>query len=65
MACISFTDPSVQVLGCVAAFSAKPPAELQERVEQYSHGIMTDWVPQQALLAHPVSTFRPFIVLWH
>ena len=55
-------DPFPQVLSCVAAFSAKPPAELQERVEQYSHGIMTDWVPQQALLAHPVSTSRMVIV---
>ncbi|RPD61324.1 UDP-Glycosyltransferase/glycogen phosphorylase [Lentinus tigrinus ALCF2SS1-6] len=43
------------VLSCVAAFSAKPPAEMQEQIAQYSHGIMTDWVPQQALLAHPAT----------
>lgn len=46
-----------QVMSCAAAFYtiAKPPAEMQEQIARYSHGIMVDWVPQQTLLAHPVS----------
>ncbi|TFK85644.1 glycosyltransferase family 1 protein [Polyporus arcularius HHB13444] len=43
------------VLSCAAAFFMKPPAEMQGQIAQYPHGIMTDWVPQQALLAHPAT----------
>lgn len=28
--------------------------ELQEKVSQYDNAIVADWVPQQALLDHPV-----------
>ena len=41
-------------MSCAAVFSTNPPAEMQEKMAQYGHAIMTDWVPQQALLEHPV-----------
>ncbi|RDX55143.1 UDP-Glycosyltransferase/glycogen phosphorylase [Lentinus brumalis] len=44
------------VMSCVAAWFSKPPVEMQEKIACYSHGIMADWVPQQTLLAHPMSS---------
>ena len=41
-------------MSCGAAWASKPPAEMQEQIARYSHGIMADWVPQQALLTPPV-----------
>ncbi|RPD68621.1 UDP-Glycosyltransferase/glycogen phosphorylase [Lentinus tigrinus ALCF2SS1-7] len=43
------------VMSCVAAWSSKPPEEMQEQIARYSHGIMADWVPQHALLNHPAT----------
>ncbi|KAI0780038.1 UDP-Glycosyltransferase/glycogen phosphorylase [Fomes fomentarius] len=40
------------VMSCAAAFSTHPPAEIQEKMAQYGHAVMTNWVPQQALLEH-------------
>ena len=41
-------------MSCGAALSTQSPADIQEKLTQYKHAIITEWVPQQALLEHPV-----------
>ena len=38
-----------------AHYAKEIPLEMQKRVAEYGHGLLADWVPQQALLEHPVS----------
>ena len=38
-----------------AHYAKEIPLEVQKRVAEYGHGLLADWVPQQALLEHPVS----------
>ncbi|KAI0745747.1 UDP-Glycosyltransferase/glycogen phosphorylase [Earliella scabrosa] len=40
------------VMSCGAEFSTQSPADIQERLSQYKHAVITDWVPQHALLNH-------------
>lgn len=38
------------------ALMASPlPDDVKARIEKYGNAIVSDWVPQQALLEHPVS----------
>ncbi|KAI0745748.1 UDP-Glycosyltransferase/glycogen phosphorylase [Earliella scabrosa] len=43
------------VMSCGAALSTQSPADIQEKLTQYKHAIITEWVPQQALLEHPAT----------
>ncbi len=40
-----------------ASLASPLPDDVKARIEKYGNAIVSDWVPQQALLEHPVSGF--------
>ncbi|TBU34160.1 hypothetical protein BD311DRAFT_840885 [Dichomitus squalens] len=43
------------VMSEAAVLSKRLPKEVQEKVVQYGYGLVSKWVPQQALLDHPAT----------
>ncbi|EJF59059.1 UDP-Glycosyltransferase/glycogen phosphorylase [Dichomitus squalens LYAD-421 SS1] len=43
------------VMSCAAEFASGIPETLQDKIAQFGHAIVAEWVPQQALLDHPAT----------
>ena len=55
-------------MSCAATYASAIPQRVQDKIAQYGHAIVAEWVPQQALLDHPVLnplTYASWVGLTH
>lgn len=51
----SYSPAVLQVMSHGSSMASPMPDDIKAKIEAYGNAIVSDWVPQQALLDHPVS----------